>query len=168
MKTLSPEVLAKVAEISAGLEVNATDLIKLIDFESGWNPQAKNPYSSARGLIQFIDSTAQSLGFLNSLELVTMHPTIVDQLQIVYEYLSQYYPFANKEELYLSVLLPTWRKKPLSTPLPADLQLKNPGIVTLQDYVNKVEGGKKINTGVVLLAGAAGIALLLMLSKRKK
>lgn len=169
MKNLSYDVYQKIIEIATDLEVNPDDLIKLIDFESGFDPQAKNPYSSARGLIQFVDKTARELGFQNSLDLVTLHPTVKDQLQIVYEYLARYYPFANSKELYLSVLYPTWRKKPLETVLPADIQLKNPGIVTLQDYVDKIERGSGyVVDSKILLAAAAGIVLLLMVMKGKK
>jgi hypothetical protein len=37
-------------------------LYTLINNESGWNPQAANPTSSARGLGQFLDTTGQEYG----------------------------------------------------------------------------------------------------------
>lgn len=37
-------------------------LYDLVNKESSWNPNAANPSSSARGLFQFIDSTAQNYG----------------------------------------------------------------------------------------------------------
>lgn len=138
MINLSSEVQSKIVEISAGLGINPDDLTKLINFESGFNPQAKNPYSSARGLIQFIDSTAQDLGFADSLDLVTQHPTIIDQLQIVYEYLSRFYPFKNQQDLYMSVFYPKYRKVDPETVFPDSIQSVNPGIVTVQDYVDLV------------------------------
>lgn len=138
MINLSSEVQSKIVEISAGLGINPDDLTKLINFESGFNPQAKNPYSSARGLIQFIDSTAQDLGFADSLDLVTQHPTVIDQLQIVYEYLSRFYPFKNQQDLYMSVFYPKYRKVDPETVFPDSIQSVNPGIVTVQDYVDFV------------------------------
>lgn len=37
-------------------------LAAVISYESGWDPAAKNPRSSASGLIQFMEDTAASLG----------------------------------------------------------------------------------------------------------
>lgn len=42
--------------------------------ESGWNPMAANPNSSARGIFQFILSTWQSFGSLAGVDL-TAYPT---------------------------------------------------------------------------------------------
>jgi soluble lytic murein transglycosylase-like protein len=38
-------------------------LYKQIHFESRWDPKARNPKSGARGLIQFIPSTAEAMGY---------------------------------------------------------------------------------------------------------
>jgi len=45
------------------LNLPVEPLRRLINFESLWNPQAKNPKSGARGLIQFIPSTAEGMGY---------------------------------------------------------------------------------------------------------
>lgn len=45
------------------LGVTAESLYKLINFESAWNPKARNVISGARGLIQFMPSTAKGMGF---------------------------------------------------------------------------------------------------------
>jgi hypothetical protein len=137
------------------LGVKTDDLFKLIKFESKWNPQAKNPLSSARGLIQFTDSTARALGFENALDLVSKNPTISDQLQIVQQYLNQFKPFGNKQELYLSVFYPKWRKLKPNTPFPASVTRVNPGINVIADYVNKVEGIAKnaIATMAIIATG---------------
>lgn len=164
---LSSSVKLKVYEIANDLKVNPEDLIKLIDFESSWNPQAKNPYSSARGLIQFVDSTAKNLGFLDSLDLVTQHPTIIDQLQIVYEYLSMYYPFRDKQDLYMSVFYPAYRRKDPQTEFPKNVQMSNPGIRTIQDYVNLVERGSgNGKTGALIIVSIA-LVLFYLLKGRK-
>jgi soluble lytic murein transglycosylase-like protein len=56
-------VQAELEKLASKLKVPVTSLDKLIMFESGWKPLAKNPYSGARGLIQFIPSTAASFGY---------------------------------------------------------------------------------------------------------
>lgn len=153
MIQLTENELGILESIAVQLAVDTDDLFRLIKFESKWNPQAKNPLSSARGLIQFTDKTAAALGFKDSLDLVTKNPTIADQLPIVKRYLDQFKPFANKQELYLSVFYPKWRKVPPSTPFPASVQRVNPGIRVIADYVNKVEG--KAASSIVTVAMVA-------------
>jgi hypothetical protein len=141
--------------IALQLGVSTDDLFKLIKFESKWNPQAKNPFSSARGLIQFTDKTAAALGFKDSLDLVTHNPTISDQLPIVKRYLDPFKPFANKQELYLSVFYPGWRKRKPDTLFPASVRKVNPGIDRIADYVNRVEGiaGNALATITIIATG---------------
>ncbi|MDD5688623.1 MAG: transglycosylase SLT domain-containing protein [Elusimicrobia bacterium] len=155
MIQLTENELGILDAIAMQLQVDTDDLFKLIKFESKWNPQAKNPFSSARGLIQFTDKTAAALGFKDSLDLVTKCPTISDQLPIVKRYLDQFKPFANKQELYISVFYPKWRKVKPETPFPASVQRVNPGIRTIADYVNKVEGvaGNALVTIAMALTG---------------
>ena len=64
------------------LGVRVDHLYKLIKFESGFNPKAANPNSSAKGLIQFTNSTAKSLGYKDSKDLIKKNPTIKDQLPV--------------------------------------------------------------------------------------
>lgn len=53
---------------AAALGMSWEPLYKLINFESiGWDPKAKNPRSGARGLIQFMPSTAEGMGYKGSL-----------------------------------------------------------------------------------------------------
>jgi hypothetical protein len=119
--------------------VAASVLVGLIQEESGWKPSIKNPLSSARGLIQFIDSTAKQLGFSSSLDLVTQYPDADSQLLgPVQKYFDMYAPFPSKEAFILSVLYPAWRNKSLSTVLPDSVRAVNPGISTLGDYVSRV------------------------------
>lgn len=167
---LSTDILKRIIEISSDLEIDYNDLIKLINFESGFNPHAKNPLSSARGLIQFIDSTSRELGFANSLDLVNQHPTVLSQLDLVYEYLVRYYPFKNKQELYLSVFLPSYRKLNPETILPEWAIIANPGIKTIQDYVDLVERKESSDiifksVSVLMLLSIVGIVFFLMKGK---
>jgi len=142
---ITPSNLNLLNDIAIRLGIPYENLYNLIKFESGFNPLIKNPNSSARGLIQFIDSTAQSLGFKDSLDLVTKNPTIQQQLPIVQKYLEQFYPFDGKQSLYLSVFYPKYRNVEPDTPFPENVQRVNPGIKTPADYIRKVEGKKKLN-----------------------
>lgn len=134
-------------EVSASLGIDPMNLYNLIKFESNWNPQAKNPNSSARGLIQFTDKTAQSLGYKDSLDLVTKNKSIESQLYFpVLQYLSKFKPFPTKQSLYMSVFYPVARNWPLSKEFPDTVKKVNPGIVTVADYINKID--KKTVAGI--------------------
>jgi len=61
--TLTPEEWTALKNTAKKLNVPSDSLYRLINFESGWDPKAKNPTSGARGLIQFMPSTASWLGF---------------------------------------------------------------------------------------------------------
>lgn len=141
---ITPADLIALNDVAIRLNVTYADLFSLIMFESGFNPQAKNPRSSARGLIQFIDSTARSLGYTDSLDLVTKNPTIQQQLPLVEAYLKQYAPFNDKQDLYLSVFYPKYRRVDPGTVFPDTVQAANPGITTVRDYIDLVDGKKKI------------------------
>jgi len=150
--------------VASSLGVNSNDLYNLIDFESGWNPKAKNTFSSARGLIQFVDSTAQKLGFKDSADLVKKNPTTIDQLSIVKRYLQQFAPFGSQQSLYMSVFYPSARTWSTSTVFPDSVRNVNPGITTVSDYMKKVNGGKK-NDAIIFIVG--GIAILYILLKER-
>lgn len=151
--------------IASRLKVLPGNLIKLIQFESKFNPKAENPLSSAKGLIQFTDSTAQSLGFKNSLDLITKNPTISDQLPIVEKYLSQFKPFTSKQSLYMAVFYPVARNWNENTLFPENVQKVNPGIKTVKDYIDKVEGNLTPQKTVIPII--AGMILLYFILKLK-
>lgn len=163
---LSKLEIKKLQEISSRLGVEYNALYKLIKFESGFNPLVKNPYSSARGLIQFTNSTARSLGFIDSEDLIYSHPTIVDQLQVVEEYLSRYYPFKNNQSLYMSVFYPAYRNLDPNYIFPENVRSVNPGIKTIKDYVDKVEG--KRSNGTMFVVAASVAALIYFTFKKKR
>jgi hypothetical protein len=142
---ITPKDLQLLNEIAVRLGVAYSDLFSLINFESGFNPQAKNPKSSARGLIQFMDATAKSLGYADSLDLVTKNPTIEMQLPIVEKYLQQFAPYTGKQSLYLAVFYPKYRNVDPLTQFPDSVKSVNPGINTPQDYINFIERKKKLN-----------------------
>jgi len=146
MKKLTPKQESILLNLANVLGVKRDDLYQLINFESaGWNPLARNPLSGARGLIQFTNKTAQEMGFKNADDLVNKYPTIESQLEFpVYNYLKKYIPFSNKQSLYLSVFYPKYRNFPSDTVFSDLVKNQNPGINTVQDYIDFVDGKKKL------------------------
>lgn len=152
-----PQVLIEVAE---KISANPEDLHALIQAESAWNPAAYNP-SGAVGLIQFIPQTLKDFGLLSAglaervpsrgavpeaikqevrKEFLAKWPTAEAQLRgPVVTYFSRYKPFPTRQSLYLSVFYPAYRNSAPDTAFPTSVRAQNPGIDTVQDYVNHVE-----------------------------
>lgn len=148
-------------EISAKLGVSERDLSGLIEFESGWDPKAKNPHSSARGLLQFIDSTSRGLGYLSSKDLVKKLPTVDLQLRYaVLPYLLPYSPFYTIQSLHMAVFYPKARFWPETRAFPSYVQKVNPGIRTPLDYMQMVYRKLSLRYVPRLLYLAAGAFLL--------
>jgi soluble lytic murein transglycosylase-like protein len=62
--SLSSDEEEALQSVADALGVSRDSLYQLIALESGWNPQATNKYTGARGLIQFMPSTALWMGFV--------------------------------------------------------------------------------------------------------
>lgn len=147
MKKLTDSEASALYFAADKLGVVADDLAALINFESAFNPLAKNKITGARGLIQFLHSTARSLGYKDADDLVTRNPTIELQLKgPVLAYLSQFKPFSQPypQSLYLSVFYPAYRYKSPDTAFSDSVRNANPGINFVRDYVAWVEK-KKLN-----------------------
>lgn len=162
---------AALNEVSQELGIKPADLRALISFESSWNPAAKNPKSSARGLLQFIDSTAKGLGYKDSADLVAKNPTAEAQLLgPVRKYLKQYTPFPSPQSLYMAVFYPAARYWEPSREFPEKIKKVNPGIKTPLDYVKYVQ--RRINTKKKTLGGLGAVvfvlAAVIILKKDKK
>ncbi|NOR84600.1 transglycosylase SLT domain-containing protein [archaeon] len=135
---MTPELNA-LNQVAKKLKVSPKKLYMLINFESRFNPFAKNPKSSARGLLQFIDQTSIDLGYKNSLDLINKHPSVISQLKTpVYNYLSKYKPFKNSNDLFLTVLYPKARKWSIYRKFPDIVPFYNPGIYRPIDYIKKI------------------------------
>lgn len=134
---LSSSEAAALATASGALGIPSDWLFAAINHESHWRPDIKNPRSSARGLLQWIDSTAKGLGYAGSADLVAKNPTIESQLLgPVVAYLKQYSPIQSLDDLGAVIFYPSYRGR-LDDPLPDSVQTANPGIVTLRDYTRK-------------------------------
>jgi len=126
--------------VAKQLEIKDPKWLKnVILYESRNSPTVKNPVSSARGLIQFVDETSKGLGYSSSKDLVKKHSTAVSQLYgPVYKYLSKYKPFPTEQSLYMAIFRPADMYEKPTKVFPKKVRKYNPGIVTVQDYVNKV------------------------------
>lgn len=104
---VSDEFRAKVTSIAKGLSLDPNWLMAVMAWETGktFSPAARNPGSSATGLIQFLQSTAVALGTTIS-QLARM--SAVEQLN----YVERYYRATpasrihNLGDAYLAVLFP--------------------------------------------------------------
>lgn len=176
---LSPSKIKAVREVAASLAIPDPDwLIDIIRFETAgtFDPKIKNPNSSGRGLLQFIDATARELGYVNSADLVNRNSTFIKQLKgPVYDYLQRYSPFPTEYKLYISVFYPAYRNRPQNTLLPAYVQKANPGIKTTGDYYKKIKAmanrvKKKpiMISAAVIIGGIAAIMIWFYLRKNRK
>jgi hypothetical protein len=171
------ERAAKVQEIAGLLGVDPEWLDSVIAFESGHNPQAQNPipYNQAlvdkgtdlpryaRGLIQFIDSSAQQLGFMDSLDLITRLPDYYSQMdRAVLPYFKRMMPFVSKQDMYMSVFYPAFRKVDPDTAFSAKVQKVNPGIVTVQDYIDRVDTNAAFGRILTAAKSPVGVTGLLL------
>jgi len=157
--TVSVSYTAYLLDLALKLQTRPEWLENLINFESGFKPGARNPYTGARGLIQFMPDTARALGYKDADDLVRLNPSIPEQLRgPVYAYLKRFAPFPTEQSLYMAVFYPAARNIPIDTPFSAKVQAVNPGIKTVRDYINKVRS----NAGLKKLETTAAPLLLLM------
>lgn len=158
----------KIQEIAARLGVPATWLDALINFETGgtYDVFARNPHSGAMGLIQVTNSTARSeFGVADTAVLSNTFSTFESYMDnVVYPYLSKYAPFQSRQEFYMSVFYPKYMDAAPDTEFPEYVKNANPGINTVQDYMNFVDRRIRSDTlqipkfiPVALALGATGV-----------
>jgi len=184
MSKLSVNEIGAIYNVGAKLRISDPKWLQdMIYFETaGTNdPKQKNlGGSSARGLIQFMDSTARGMGYSGSKDLVDTHPTFTGQLKgPVYDYLKPYAPFSKESDLYMAVFYPAARRFPTDTTFAeifkargapptgrgsyANFIKANPGILSPAHYVAKVKkkpiirlmfwtGGITLSLGIISLA----------------
>ncbi len=115
-----PAFLNRVKQIAKRINCNYRDLLGVMNSESGINSRAKNPYGSATGLIQFVESTARGLGTTTA-ALRAMSP--LQQLDYVEKFLvanKRAAGFSDKHklsagDLYSLVFLPARAKREVLT-----------------------------------------------------
>jgi hypothetical protein len=146
---VSDDFLEKVETICSNLEIDPNYLMACMAFETGetFSPCVKNPGSSATGLIQFMSSTAKSLGTTTN-DLCKM--SAVEQL----DYVSKYFqPYKGKiktiADIYMVIFCPKGVGKEMDYTLYPPRQIdydRNKGldkdkdaIITKQEAYNAVK-----------------------------
>ena len=104
------EFTEKVNNICTELRIEANWLMFVMWFESKLNPQAVNPISGSTGLIQFMPSTARSLGTTTT---VLKHMSNVQQLDYVLAYLR---PYKGRMKRWIDVYLAVFYPKAMGNP----------------------------------------------------
>lgn len=145
---VSPDFRAAVIDTSAVLGCDPSHLMAAMAFETGerFSPSIQNPRSHATGLIQFMPSTAVSLGTTTD-ALAKM--TAVEQLDFVLLYLS---PFTNRlksvSDMYAAIIAPSAVGKPDATVLyfsPQQAYVQNAGLDVNRDgQITKGEAASKV------------------------
>jgi hypothetical protein len=135
--------LKKVVEVSNKLKINPSWLMMAINKETGgtFSPSIKNRTSSASGLIQFMEATANSLGTTTA-KLRAM--SFNQQMDYVYLYFK---PYSGKlksfYDVYLAIFFPVAIGKPDSWNFPNWVRNANKGLDTNKDGVINLGEWKK-------------------------
>jgi hypothetical protein len=119
-------------------------------FESGLNPKAHNPHSSATGLIQFMEATAQHYG-VTTAELAAM--TAEKQFDYVWLYfrdaIKAYGPLKSLADCYMAILCPAAIGHPDDTALWVNGQSAyavNAGLDANKDHkITKAEAAARVS-----------------------
>lgn len=147
-------VKAAVREAAYLMGLSELQLAAIIQFESAgtWNTRVGNPRSEAVGIGQWVDVAAQQMGFDNAIDLVNTVDTVEGQVSLYITYANrtkvrggrtlqqaidmQTTPQDKFNTYMIGHFLPKFVGLPLNTEIPQTYQDKNPGIVTLQDYID--------------------------------
>lgn len=131
--------------VASRLGVNAQDLLKVMNFESGLNPAARNRQSGATGLIQFMPETARELGTTTR---ALGRMTREEQLPFIERYLREHgvRPGMGLEQLYMSVLSGSanrsgnlWQRGSIQYEQNSGLDIDRDGIITSNEAVRQVQ-----------------------------
>lgn len=146
----NPVQARKIAEIASKIGTQPRWLDALINFETGgsYSTTAQNPYSSAKGLIQIIDSSAREIGYRDSTDAVQSNLDFRDQMDNVVlpyfeRWMKQFGALNTQQKLYMTVFYPKAVDWPPNKEFPLSVQKVNPGIKTPQDYINFVNARVK-------------------------
>jgi hypothetical protein len=137
----------KLKEVSTLLGVDPFWLWVVIQHESGWNPRAVNPSTGASGLIQFMPSTAKSLGASPATILLS---GVNSQLDLVYKYLLPYKgKMKDIDDVYFAVFYPKAIGKPNSYILGIEKGKDYAQTVAMQNPANNPNRDNMITVGEV-------------------
>jgi hypothetical protein len=175
--------ITEVNRVSQKFNIDAGDLLGMMQSESGINPAALNSSGGASGLIQFMPATAKNLGTTTQ---AIRGMSRAQQMPLVEKYFDMVgLPRgASAGQLYTSVFLPAFVKKPSNYVIAAPggteknpsgswykqnkgLDVNNDGQITISDLTDRVSkmrqqiglGPSKVVSGFSAFTGAAGNAV---------
>lgn len=126
-------------------------LYGIMYLESTLRPSAVNNVTGATGLIQFLPSTALSLG-TSVAQLAEM--TFEDQLQYVVKYLKSHFPFNSFIDLYLAVFYPAAIKHDNNYQFPDAVAKANPGYavegVVTKGGIAEIIASRLFRSGIIV------------------
>lgn len=148
LKSRSAGFVPRVEVVASRLSADPNHLLTVMQLESGIDPAATNPTGGATGLIQFMPSTAKSLGTTTA-QLREMKD--VDQLEYVYAF---YRPYAGRMkrpgDVYMVTFYPALAFRGKETVIARKgekvydqnkgLDVNKDGILTVGDVESKAEG----------------------------
>jgi len=147
-KVVGPQFKNKVIAICGRLGCDPSHLTSSIAFETGesFAPDKINRVSGATGLIQFMPSTARSLGTTTA---ALAQMSAADQLDYVERYFQPYRgKMATISDVYMAILWPSAVGKPDATVLfksPSPAYQQNKGLDANNDgQVTKAEAAAKV------------------------
>lgn len=149
---IDPQALAKVKQVAKDIGIPHDFLMGVMTLESNLNPQARNKYTKATGLIQFLPSTAVGLG-TTIYELQKMN--FIEQMDWVKKYFLPYVGDLNTlEDVYMAVLYPAaigkgpnhvlFQAPSTAYTQNAGLDTNNDGKITVGDATRKVREKMKL------------------------
>lgn len=130
--------IEEVKSISYDLGIDPNWLMAVMAIETGYtfSPKAKNPKSTATGLIQFLQATAIEL---DTTTLALSQMTNVQQLAYVKKYfekrIKEHGKLKSFADVYAAVFYPAFIGKPGNTQLPANAYAANKGIDINKDGI---------------------------------
>lgn len=145
-----------ITNMARTLGVNYTALFKVMAFETNhtFDPKITNPYSGARGVIQFTNSTSRTLvspdgrKLKDANDLVSTYPKFSDQMELpgfhnpkggpVYQYLSRFGKINSDRDLFLAIFYPVAINWSDDYILPDIVRSQNPGVNTVGDYCTQL------------------------------
>lgn len=146
----------RVIQMGVDFGLNPNWPMAVMKFESGLSPMAKNPHSSATGLIQFMEATANHYG-VTTKQLAAM--TAEKQFDYVWLYfrdaIKAHGPIKNLADCYMAVLDPIAMGKPDSYTLwisGTSAYAVNAGLDANKDHqITKAEAAARV--GAMLIEG---------------
>lgn len=147
-QALHPDFIDGLLWIESQINLKPEELIPCMKFESNLNPKARNPQSSASGLIQFMAATATNLG--TTIEAIR-EMDAMGQLSWVYKYFRNQradWTGLTAADVYMAILWPKALGKPDSYKVwtaGSDAYAVNKGLDLNKDgMVTKAEAAYKV------------------------